>query len=198
MTYSSANFSLSNASSLSHSFSEDLKVRVSKKGNEIQKKGGHLRWKLLVMMRCCCNVVWLRFSAVWQLLLQRMTRCVLWVLYAQFIISYVLHWGCGLFPPFEMRLKRGGKSKQSNIIVEFLPKPMIARRHIWVRWTTFKKTLVELATFKSMAMAQQGFETMNPNQRCPMNHECRTCGKTFTLLLQCFYFLCSVTDLDIV
>jgi hypothetical protein len=57
---------------------------------------------------------------------------------------------------------------------------MIARRHIWVRWTTFKKTLVELATFKSMALAQQGFETMNPKQRRPMNHEYRTCGKTFT------------------
>ena len=80
-------------------------------------------------------------------------------------------------PPFEMRFKRGQKSRQSYIIIEFLPKPMIARRHIWVRWTTFKKTLVELATFKSMAMAQ---ETMNPNQRCPMNPECRTCGKTFT------------------
>jgi len=109
LTYSSANFSLSNASSLSHSFSEDLKVRVSKKGNEIQKKGGHLRWKRVVMMRCWCNVVWLRFSAVWQLLLQRMTRCVLWVLYAQFIISYVLHWGCGLFPPCCEASQKGGK-----------------------------------------------------------------------------------------
>ena len=57
---------------------------------------------------------------------------------------------------------------------------MTEGRHIWVRWTTFKKTLAELGTFKSMAMTQQGFEKMSPNQRCPMNHECRTCGKTFT------------------
>ena len=83
-------------------------------------------------------------------------------------------------PPVAKRLKRGEKSRQINIIVELLPKPMTEGRHIWVRWTTFKKTLAELGTFKSMAMAQQGFETMNPNQRCPMNHECRTCGKTFT------------------
>ena len=83
-------------------------------------------------------------------------------------------------PPVAKRLKRGEKSRQSNIIVELLPKPMTEGRHIWVRWTTFKKTLAELGTFKSMAMAQQGFETMNPNQRCPIYHECRTCEKTFT------------------